>query len=129
MEFPSLLFIESLQEALNKDSDFNRVTKWSDVKVLLSIGERQYWFKLYGGEVIDVMEYHPLANPLGWDYMISGDHEVWTELRKTAAPKNVGAALLNSGRIRVDGNMLQANRMYESTFILINKIREITTTS
>ena len=49
MEFPSLLFIESLQEALNKDSDFNRVTKWSDVKVLLSIGEKQYWLKLYGG--------------------------------------------------------------------------------
>lgn len=125
MKFPSFPFVESLKEALNKDSDFNRVTKWSDVKVLVCIGKQQYWLKFYGGKIIDVMEYAPLANPLGWDYAISGDIEAWNALRDPGAPKNIGAALLNGGRISVDGNMLQANRMFESTFILVNKIRDL----
>ena len=126
MKFPSFPFVESLKEALNKDSDFNRVTKWSDVKVLVCIGKQRYWLKFYGGKIIDAMEYVPLANPLGWDYAISGDIDAWSALRDPGAPKNIGAALLNGGRISVDGNMLQANRMFESTFILVNKIRDLT---
>ncbi len=71
MEFPSLSFVQSLIEKLNHDPAFNAASRWSDVKVLLRFGESSSWLKLYGGKVIDHMEYYPMANPLGWDYAIS----------------------------------------------------------
>ena len=72
MEFPSLEFVQALQERMNGDATFHTASRWSDVKVLLCLGDQRYWLKLYGGKIIDVMDYFPMANPLGWDYMISG---------------------------------------------------------
>jgi hypothetical protein len=122
MKFPSLDFILSLQEALNGSDDFFVASRWSDVKVLLCFGEQRYWMKLYGGKVIDVMEYFPMANPLGWDYMISGSLETWNDLRQGKRP--VGH-LLDSGDIAVDGDLLQANRLYESTHLTLLTIRDL----
>jgi hypothetical protein len=125
MEFPSLDFVEALRKALNNNDEFFTASKWSDVKVLLCFGEQRYWLKLYGGKVIDSMEYLPLANPLGWDYMIGGALDAWEELRASGDGSKAGAALLNCGRITVDGDMLQANRMYESTNIILNMVRDL----
>jgi len=69
MKFPSLDFARSLEIQLNESKHFAEASAWSDVKVLLSFGEQQYWMKLYRGKVIDLMEYHPMSNPLGWDYV------------------------------------------------------------
>ena len=94
MNFPSLEFVESLINTLNHNKDFEHASRWSDVKVLLRFGEKQYWLKLYGGKVIDHMEYYPMANPLGWDYSISATLETWQALRdKTLA----GGFLLDTG--------------------------------
>ena len=79
MEFPSLAFVESLQRTLNDSERFAVVSEWSDVKVLLCLGEERYWLKLYGGKVIDVMQYFPMANPLGWDYSIAATVATWKE--------------------------------------------------
>lgn len=125
MEFPSLEFVNALRETLNRDAGFFSASKWSDVKVLLGLGDQRYWLKLYGGKIIDSMEYRPLANPLGWDYAIAGELETWEELRRSGEGSNAGAALLNSGRIAVDGNMLHANRMFESTLLILNAIRDL----
>ena len=125
MEFPSLGFVTAVCEELNRSPRFATVTKWSDVKVLLGIGSQRYWLKLYGGKVIDTMEYLPLTNPLGWDYMIVGELDAWEALRASGPGSNAGAALLNQGRIAVDGNMLEANRMFESTLLLLDAIRDL----
>ncbi len=126
-QFPSLDYVETLQTQLNESDEFAAVSKWSDVKVLLCLGGERYWLKLYGGKVIDVMEYLPLTNPLGWDYRIAADLETWEELRQSGAAgrSNAGAAFLNTGRIEVDGNMLHANRMIESTYLLLDAIRDL----
>ena len=122
MKFPSLAFVQSLQESLNGNDKFFVASKWSDVKVLLCFGEQRYWMKLYGGKVIDVMEYFPMANPLGWDYMVSGSLATWNALRQGT---RVVGHLLDSGDIMVDGNLLQANRMYESTHLTLMTIRDL----
>jgi len=122
MQFPSIEFVHALKDALSQDAEFNRVSRWSDVKVLLCFGDEHYWMKLYGGKVIDVMPYVPLANPLGWDYQIAGALDTWQQLRTRGAGPKPGAALLNCGRIRVDGNMLEANRMFESTHVIVEMI-------
>jgi hypothetical protein len=120
MKFPSLEFVKALQTKLNADSAFFTASKWSDVKVLLCFGNKRYWLKLYGGKVIDVMEYLP--NPLGWDYMITASIENWEALREKRKP--VGE-LINYGHIVIDGNVIQANRMYESSYIILETIRDL----
>ena len=121
MEFPSLEFVKALQEKLNANSNFYTASKWSDVKVLLCFGDKRYWVKLYGGKIIDVMEYLPMSNPLGWDYMIIGSMEAWNDLRQ--GRKAVGE-LVNYGHIAVDGDLLQANRMHESTYLILETVRD-----
>ncbi len=122
MSFPSLEFVESLIDNLNHNKDFEHASRWSDVKVLLRFGDQQYWLKLYGGKVIDHMEYYPMANPLGWDYSISATLETWNALRDNS---KAGGFLLDSGKISVDGNLMQANRLYESTHIIVGTIRDL----
>ena len=122
MSFPSLEFVESLISTLNQDKNFEHASRWSDVKVLLRFGEQQYWLKLYGGKVIDHMAYYPMANPLGWDYSISATLDTWHSLRDKS---QAGGYLLDSGKISVDGNLMQANRLYESTHIIVSTIRDM----
>jgi len=122
MEFPSLEYVQTLQSALNNKRDFAAASQWSDVKVLLCFGDQQYWLKLYGGKVIDAMAYAPMANPLGWDYMISAGLSIWSQLQR--GERALGH-LLDSGDIRVDGNLLQANRLYESTHVMVGVIRDL----
>ncbi|MGR8948494.1 MAG: hypothetical protein ACU84Q_10630 [Gammaproteobacteria bacterium] len=122
MDFPSLEFIESLIDTLNHNEHFERASRWSDVKVLFAFGDQKYWLKLYGGKVIDHMEYYPMANPLGWDYSISGSLETWQALRDGSL---AAGYLLDTGRISVDGNLMQANRLYESTHLMIATICDL----
>ena len=122
MEFPSLDFVRALQESLNDNEAFNAASRWSDVKVLLCFGQQRYWIKLYGGKVIDMMEYFPMANPLGWDYMISAPLDIW---RSLADGSRAQGHLLDSGDITVDGDLMQANRLYESTHVMLVAIREL----
>ena len=122
MKFPSLEFVQALQETLNNSEAFDAASKWSDVKVLLCFGDEKYWLKLYGGKIIDSMVYFPMANPLGWDYMISASIETWNHLRDGT---HAGGYLLDTGKITVDGDLMQANRMYESTHLTIAAIRDL----
>lgn len=125
MNFPSLEFTESLIDTLNGNENFEKASRWSDVKVLLAFGEKKYWLKLYGGKVIDHMEYYPMANPLGWDYSITASPETWQALRDGSL---AAGYLLDTGKISIDGNLLQANRLYESTHLLIGAIRDLKVT-
>ncbi len=122
MKFPDPDYMQALVDALNASEPFARASRWSDVKVLLCFGPERYWLKLYGGKVIDMMVYFPMANPLGWDYMISASLEHWTALRDGSRAQG---HLLDSGDIMVDGDLLQANRMYESTHLIVTMIRDL----
>ena len=122
MDFPSIEFAEALRESLNESETFAKASQWSDVKVLLSFGDDRYWLKLYGGKVIDLMTYYPMANPLGWDYAIQASLATWLRLGDGSQAQG---HLLDSGAISVDGNLIQANRMYESTHLMLMAIREL----
>ena len=122
MKFPSMEFVERLIATLNGDAAFNAASRWSDVKVLLRFGDQGYWLKLYGGKVIDHMVYFPMANPLGWDYAISAPLETWQSLREG---RRALGHLLDRGELAVDGNLLEANRMYESTHLMLCTVRDL----
>ncbi len=72
--------------------------------------------------MIDHMIYFPMANPLGWDYAITASLRTWQSLRDGS--RALGH-LMDRGEISVDGNLLQANRMYESTHLLLSAVRDL----
>lgn len=124
MQFPCPEFVHALRDRLNADAAFATASRWSDVKVLLCLGDQQYWLKLYGGRIIDVMVWFPMANPLGWDYSISAPLETWQGLRDG---RRALGHLLDTGAIRIDGNLLEANRLYESTHLMLSALRDLET--
>jgi len=122
MSFPDIDFVRALQARLNEDAAFNAASRWSDVKVVLGFGDERYWLKLYGGKIIDLMVWFPMANPLGWDYSITAPLATWRALRDGS---RVLGHLLDRGEIAVDGDLLQANRLYESTHLMLSAVRDL----
>ena len=115
MDFPSLEWVAALKEKCNGDPDFNTATKWSDVKVVLGFGDQRYWLNLYKGKKIDLMEYLPMTNALGYDILVNGSVDAWKSVIKR---EMVFAAAAGAGAIAIDGNMLECNRMYEAICLI-----------
>jgi hypothetical protein len=118
----NLDLIHALAERCNRQPAFQRAAEWADVSVVLAIGERRFWLKLYRGRVIDLMEYLPATNPLGYDVIVSGQVDAWRELRGGTTKS---WAQLASGRIVIDGNLIEANRMHEALCILLESFPAI----
>ncbi|WP_226043239.1 hypothetical protein [Natrinema sp. DC36] len=111
MEIPSEEWIEEIQQRCNEDEHFNRVSEWSDVNVVLEVGDERYWLKLYGGEIIDTMPYEPMSNPLGYDIILSGSRDAWKAVNDAEMPF---WNAYSTGEITIDGNIMEANRMHEA---------------
>lgn len=111
MQVPSEEWLERVQERCNDDEQFNQAAEWSDVNVVLEVGDERFWLKLYDGEIIDTMRYEPMSNPLGYDIVISGPTDAWQEVNDAEIPF---WNAYSKGRITIDGNLLQANRMHEA---------------
>ena len=119
MEFPSMAWITSLQKKCNESSSFRKASSWADTKIVLEIGDSRYYLKLYRGEIIDIMEYLPFSNALGYDILLRGQREVW---QKIIERQNPFLQLAFLGEIERDGNMLECNRMHEAISIMTDEI-------
>ncbi len=119
MDFPSLAWIESLQEKCNSDTKFNRAAAWADTKLVLSIGPSRYYLKLYRGKIIDVMDYVPFSNALGYDILLQAEVDVWQKVLRKENPF-LQLAFLNE--IERDGNILECNRLHEALSIMVDEI-------
>lgn len=111
MEVPSQEWIDHVQDRCNEDEQFNRASEWSDVNLVLEVGDERYWLKLYGGEIIDTMKYEPMSNPLGYDVLISGSEDTWNAILGAEMPVWKG---ISTGQLTIEGNLLEANRMHEA---------------
>jgi len=119
MEFPSMEWITTFKEKCNESSNFNKASIWSDTKIVLRIGDNRYYLKLYRGKIIDIMEYLPFSNPLGYDILLSAPTEVW---QKILEKQNPFLQLAFLGEIERDGNMLECNRLHEAISIMTDEI-------
>jgi len=119
MEFPSIEWIRALQDKCNGSADFNRASMWADTKIVLGIGDSRFYMKLYRGKIIDVMEYIPFSNALGYDIVLKATIEVW---KKVIDKQNFFLQLAFLGEIERDGNMLECNRLHEAISIMADDI-------
>lgn len=123
MEFPSLEWVKELQEKCNANAEFETATMWSDVRMVIAFGDKRYYLKLYKGKIIDVMEYLPMTNALGYDIIVSGAVDAWKKIIEDE--KFVFWMAFNSGDILVDGNMLECNRMHEAINLIADIMPEV----
>jgi hypothetical protein len=122
MNFPSLEWMKALQKRCNRNAAFNMASLWSDVKMVFDFGGNRYWLKLYKGKIIDLMEYLPMTNALGYDILVSGTTEAW---KKLIERKELLGWLLHVGQLAIDGNMLECNRMYEAICVMADIMPDI----
>jgi hypothetical protein len=114
MEFRSLDWMKAWEAACNNNTDFNTATMWADDKLVVDFGGIQYWLKIYKGKIIDSTEYRP-DHPLGYDIIVSGSIETWEEIRQ--GRMSFWASMF-MGKIRIDGNQLECNRLHEAISIM-----------
>ena len=123
-------------DALNANEDFNTQAQAFDGSILLQVDSDQLWLKIYKGRVID----HATAAPVfGYTFKLSGAERAWNLLlygkRRWAdltfpgtryfgndpELKTVGQAHVE---IATEGNLLEAARLTEATFILAYALRD-----
>ena len=119
MEFPSFEWIKAFHEKCNANPDFNRASMWADTRIVLGIGDNRYYMKVYRGKIIDIMEYLPFSNALGYDIILNAPVDVW---KKVIEKQNTFLHLAFLGEIERDGNILECNRLHEAISIMTDEI-------
>lgn len=119
MEFASMEWMEAFRDECNADPDFQREAKFADTKVVLFFGDKAYYLKLYKGEIIDLEDFILNFAPLGYDIVVRADMDVWNSIRTKEAKF---WDHLNSWRVEVGGNHMDAHRLHEVICIMCQDI-------
>lgn len=119
--FPSLDYVQELSAHCNNLEPFKKATEWADTNLVLEFGDKRYWLKVYRGQIIDIMEYLPMSNAFGYRVVVSGEEDAWRDLM--GATKSW--ALLSTGRITIDGDLIEANRIHEALCLLIESLADV----
>lgn len=119
MAFPSMEWAERWREICNSSNEFAVATRWADTKIVFEFGCVKYWMKLYKGMIIDLNEYLPTWSPMGYDFVVRGEEDVWNSIRHN---NRRFWDCLNSGDVLIDGNLVEAHRFHESILIMCQDI-------
>lgn len=114
-EFPTLAWVERLQKAVNADAEFARAAEWFDGSILLQVGPKEYWLKIFMGQVIRVVEGRM---PFGATFAIRGPEAAWRKL--FGAKKNVLRELMFKGELSLDGNLFESMRVTKAVNLLVD---------
>jgi len=114
------LAIQELTKRLNSNEDFASSSRFFDGIVLLEIDSWVIWIKIFMGRVIVATE-EPL--PFGYTFALKGSAEGWRialDLKKNKFREAMYNRLL-----RVEGNILEYNRMGKAVHGLTEVLREM----
>lgn len=138
IDFGSAQFREQLQQALSRHGSFALETRWFDGSILLEADESRCWLKVYRGRVVEALDSVP---PFGFTFKLRGSRQAWTELvsgerrfadlimpgqrRFENDPSLSSADGAAPPRIAIEGNTLEATRIYEALFHLADCVAQI----
>ena len=114
------LAIKELKERLNSNEDFSSSSRFFDGIVLLEIDSWAVWLKIFMGRVI-VATAEPL--PFGYTFFLKGSAEGW--LMALDPKKNRLREAIYKRMLRVEGNILEYNRMGKAVHGLTEVLREM----
>ncbi|MBI2962941.1 MAG: hypothetical protein HYY35_04240 [Deltaproteobacteria bacterium] len=138
IDFGDARFRDRLQEALSAHQGFAQETRWFDGSILLEADESRCWLKVYRGRIIETLDAVP---PFGSTFRLRGSRQAWQELacgerrfadlimpgqrRFANDPSLAGADAAAPARIAIEGNLLEAMRVYEALFHLADCVVQI----
>jgi hypothetical protein len=131
VDFGSVQFRERLADALTHHEGFALETRWFDGSILLEVGEAKCWLKVYRGRIIETLGSAPA---FGYTFTLRGSRQAWEELisgerrladlitpgqrRFADDPSLATADGAAPSRIAIEGNLLEATRIYEALYHL-----------
>ncbi|MEO1494911.1 MAG: hypothetical protein AAFV19_22430 [Pseudomonadota bacterium] len=106
--------IEPLQELVNTNPALVRRGRWTDVDMLLGIGDAHWMVTVRAGRIERI---EPEAWAVsGWDFAIKGTKDAWEAFWQPVPPPRHHdlSALIREGKMRFEGNtdLLLANFLY-----------------
>jgi hypothetical protein len=129
VDFGSVQFRERLADALTHHEGFALETRWFDGSILVEADEARCWLKVYRGRIIETLGSVP---PFGFTFKLRGSRQAWQELisgeRRLAElitpgqrrfandPSLATADGAAPSRIAIEGNLLEATRIYEALY-------------
>jgi hypothetical protein len=111
---------KQLQEWLNSSADFQSAARWFDGSVLLVMGDRSLWLKIYGGRIID---FEPHPTPFGFTFSLKASADSWNSL--VQEQRNEILSYTGSKKILVEGNLFEFMRLTKMTVILVDGMRAL----
>lgn len=138
IDFASARFRDQLQKGLSRHEGFALETRWFDGSILLEADESRCWLKVYRGRIVEVLDSVP---PFGFTFKLRGSRQAWEELvsgerrfadlimpgqrRFENDPSLATANGAAPARIAIEGNLLEAMRIYEALFHLADYVAQI----
>ena len=123
-------FQQRFIDALNENQEFRTQAQAFDGSILLEVDTDQLWLKIYKGRIIDHEQFAPV---FGYTYKLSGAEASWRLLidgeRRWADLTVLGKRHFEDDpelktisadyvEIRTEGNLLEAARLTEATYLL-----------
>lgn len=109
-----------LRDWLNSSQDFQSGARWFDGSVLLGMGDRTLWLKIYEGRVIDVK---PHSSPFGFTFALKAPEQTWDRLLEER--RNEILSYTGKGEILVEGNSLEFMRLTKTVIALVDGMRAL----
>lgn len=109
-----------LQAWLNDCADFTAGGASFDGAVLVEMGDRAVWLKIYDGRAIDARE---AAAVFGYTFALRGPAVAWNALLGDQRASVFQLVLL--GRLKVDGNQLEFTRLSKLVASLVRGLRAV----
>jgi hypothetical protein len=131
IDFADARFRDRLRDRLNGHEGFSVETRWFDGSIALEAEGATCWLKVYRGRVLEALDVVP---PFGFTFKLRGSRQAWKEL---VSGERRFADLITAGqrrfehdpslssadrsappRIAIEGNAIEATRLYEALYHL-----------
>lgn len=109
--------IDTLVDELNENLHFTRESAWVDTSIVVTMGSRSYWLKIYKGRVIDSERG---SGSLGYSLELSGTTEGWQSVALLERSRlELG---LQRGLLQVRGDQLAFLRLWPLVAYVVDSL-------
>jgi hypothetical protein len=123
-EFITDTWADSVTEAVNGDSHFNRIARHFDATVLFAFGEDEYAFTLADGTVTAV---HETPKFVSWDVAVRAPAETWETFLSDSRPPfyNDLRSVWLQHDLTIEGDLKVAIQQWRALKYLIDTFGEV----
>jgi hypothetical protein len=123
--FPGGKWVSRWIEAINTDSECNRLGKWFDARVLFDFGGERYILRFVNGIVNDVIAQPIWDKP--WDFGVKASKECWEKSRQDPPPpfhQDIFGMMWNHG-MTLEGDVVAAMQNIRALKLVLGLMKRV----